>query len=156
MNSSRADLLFSVLSPVPGAWLTICWMNGSRVRKGGPSHETLDMSTCLHVSWDQRLPDTWGRGPSVGALQGASCIAGSDEKPPVSPGKRPARGGQAGGGEFLPAESLALTASSPLPPPALAYFRWISLPSVSSPRCRPSGPGAGSHTWQAQNGCRID
>ena len=84
--------------------------------------------------------------PSVGARQDASCAAGSDKKPPVSPGRRPAGGRQAGGAEFLPAGCLALTAGSPLHPPAPAAFKWTSLPSVSPLRSSPSMTGAGSHT----------
>lgn len=73
----------------------------------------------------------------MGTLQGASCAAGSDQKPPAAQGGRPAKGGQAGGGEFPLLKAWFSQLAPPLRPSALAYFRWISLPSVSSLRSQP-------------------
>lgn len=49
VNSLRADLSFSISSPGSRAWLTVCRMNGSRVKKGGLSHRAPNMSAYLHV-----------------------------------------------------------------------------------------------------------
>lgn len=134
----RANLLFSILFPKPGA-------EHSQSAELMVPESGLSTCTPARVSLDQRLSAPGGMMPSVGAWQGAGCAAGSGEKPPVSPGRRPARGRRAGGAEFLPAGCLALTAGSPLRPPAPAAFECTSLPSVSPPRSSPSMPGVG-HT----------
>lgn len=130
VHSLRKDLSFSLLYPVPEVWLTVCGMNGSRVRIGGPSHRALNMATCLCVSWEQRLPSMGGMGPLVGALRGASCAPGGDKKCLLV-----LAGGQQEGDKLEEESSYQLKAwfsepappLSPLPLPTLDGFPTSSL-----------------------------
>lgn len=92
---------------VPSAWVTAHsplneWFQIPE-RGASPRALNLCMHRCLHVSWEPRLPpQERGSGAIGGCPAGCKLCTGKPQGVPVSPGRGPARGRQAGGGEFLP------------------------------------------------------
>lgn len=103
------------VGPVPGLWTRI--------------------PACVQ-SWgsEAERPGAWCLQWVPGRVQ---AVQQEVQEGPVSPGRRPARGRQAGGAEFLPAGCLALTASSLATLLPLLPSSGLPWPSVSALRSRP-------------------
>lgn len=130
----RADLLFSIVSPVPGTWLTDCWIMVSESGKvSAGTGLCMYVPACQPGARSSPSLEEWGpewvpcRVQALKQEATRSCLLALP-------------GGQHEGDKLqVKKSSYQLKAmfpvgwAPPLNPTAFAYFRGISLPSVSFP-----------------------